>query len=140
MPNTLKRGCKHQRQRQAQKKREKHTMFIPIGFMATPSFSSFFSTSKTRYPLPQNFRESPSKRERPLLPRSREALIIFFFLLAPFACPLPLHIFFACIYPSKTSYFTPFCTTSVSRTPPISLELPQLHKHSSIHEVRSWPH
>ena len=36
MPSALKLGCKHQRQRQAQKKRKKHTTFIPVGFTATP--------------------------------------------------------------------------------------------------------
>ena len=58
MPSALKLGCKHQRQRQAQKKREKHTRFILVGFTDTPLLPSFFSASKTRYPLPQNFRKS----------------------------------------------------------------------------------
>ena len=38
MSSALKRGCKHQRKRQAQKKRERHTTLIPIGFTTIPLF------------------------------------------------------------------------------------------------------
>ena len=70
--------------------------------------------------------------------------IIFFFSFS-FLLFIPFFFFFSFTFfilllfsfPSK---FTPFCAPSVPETPPISLGLPQLYKHSSIPKVHSWPH
>ena len=69
---------------------------------------------------------------------------LFFFSSFPFTLfsfsRLPFPWFFLVFILLNPSQPTPFSTPSVPSTPPISLGLPQLHKHSSIHEVSSWLH
>ena len=150
MHSALKLGCKHLRQRQAQKKREKHTAFIPVGFTAAPPLSSFFSASKTWYPLPQNVRKSPFKMREStpsriwripphfLFPHFFFLLLNFLFF--PLLSPLLFSSFFCFSFSfiniriySILHTFSPGNSPNQSRTS-------QLHKHSSIHEVKSWPH
>ena len=59
-------------------------------------------------------------------------LFSFFF----FSSPSRFLFFFI----SFLSELTPFCALLVPGTPLISLGLPQLHKHSYIPKVHSWPH
>ena len=132
MPSVLKLGYKHQRERQVQKKREKHTTFIPVGFTAAPPLSSFFSASKTWYSLPQKFRKSPFKIRESTPNRiwriSPPFLFPLFFsssisFLSSSLSPSFSH-FYVYLFPSKTGYLTSFYTPSVPGTPPISLGLP----------------
>ena len=142
MPSALKRGCKHQRQRQEQKKTgEAYNFRTPpppppppppplLSFLLPkPGIHSFKSVGN---PL-QNERD----HAHPDL-----ANLFFFFLFSSlffsfffFFYSLSRFLFFFLLF--VLSKPTPFCAPSIPGTPLISLGLPQLHKHSSIPKVHS---
>ena len=77
MLSALKRSCKHQRQRQAQKKQEKHTMFIRVGFTTIPPF--FLLSFLPPKPGINSFKSlgNPLKNERDHSPPDLENLFFF---------------------------------------------------------------
>ena len=132
MLSALKLGWKHQRQRQAQKNWEKHTTFIPVGFMATPPLSSFSYTFKTWYPLPLNFRKSPFKMRETTPTRIWRIPPHFLFphffsysFFFPLLSPLPFSHFFVCLFLSllHLNTFSPENFPYLSRTSPASYTL-----------------
>ena len=143
MPSALKRGCKHQRQRQAQKKMGEAYIFHTC---SPPIFPFDFLLPKLGIHS-FKFVGSPLQNERDYAHPDLENLSFFFFLSPLFFSLfffllffLLLHIFCSSFLPLFLSELTPFCAPSVSGIPPISLGLPQLHKHSFIPKVHSWPH
>ena len=109
-----------------------------------PPFSSFLPLPK---PGIHSFKSvgTPLQNKRDHAPPDLDKLsfspiLPFSFLLPPFPFFYHLSTFFLLFLSPFLSEPTPFFTPSVLGTPPLSLELPQLHKHSSIPKVHSWPH
>ena len=146
MCSALKQGWKHQRQRKCKRKWEKHITFVPVGFMEIPPTPRPHPPFSFLLPKPgiHSFKSigNPFQNERDHTYPNPENLSFFFFL-SPLFFPfffLLLHIFCSYFFLFFLSELTPFCAASVSGTRPIRLGLPQLHKHSSIPKVHSWPH
>ena len=128
--SALKRGCKHQRQRQAQMKTGEaynfRTCRIHDYLPTLPFFILYFLLSK---PSIHSFKsiENLLQNERDHAHLNLENLSFFFFLshlffsFIFFSSPSPFLFFFL---PYFLSELTPFCAPLVLGTPSISLELP----------------
>ena len=116
------------------------------GYLPPPPPPDFFLLS---FLLPKpgihsfKFVGNPLQNERDHAHPDLENLSFFFFLFPLFfsffffSSPSCFFFFFLLLFFSE---LTPFCAPSVAGTLPINLGLPQLHKHSSIPKVHSWPH
>ena len=128
------------------KKREKHIIFILVRYTNTPSLSSFFSASKTRHHLLQNFRNSPSnERDHSNLDIENLSFSFFFLPLLPSFFSSFSLLFLEMKSPSFYIFIHPSIIwpsiffTLILGILSISLEITQSHEFPSFHEVSRLP-